>query len=205
MCQKLLSDYPDTYVILGSRDKKRGDDAAVDIAKELGTSYDPNRLEVLEIDVSNDASVTTAAAAIKSKYGENSFYGVVNNAGIGFGNSIPDVMQTNVYGPKRVSDAFRSMIHDGGRIVNIASASGPMYVAKIPEEKRAIFLDMSASSWELLVQRIQDETNSPTVDDSYGFSKACLNMYTMLLARDNPTLTVTSCTPGFILTDLTVC
>ena len=37
----------------------------------------------------------------------------------------------------------------------------------------------------------------------YGLSKAAVNCYTMELARRFPSLTVTSCSPGFIETDLT--
>ena len=38
---------------------------------------------------------------------------------------------------------------------------------------------------------------------AYGFSKACVSLYTMLLARSNPDLTINACTPGYIETDLT--
>ena len=37
----------------------------------------------------------------------------------------------------------------------------------------------------------------------YGLSKACTNTYTMILARERPTLGVNACTPGFIETDMT--
>merc|ERR1712216_290604 len=36
----------------------------------------------------------------------------------------------------------------------------------------------------------------------YGLSKALLNSYTMLLARERPMLKVNSCSPGMIATDL---
>jgi len=38
---------------------------------------------------------------------------------------------------------------------------------------------------------------------AYGLSKACLNAYTIALARQHPELTINACTPGFIETDLT--
>ena len=41
------------------------------------------------------------------------------------------------------------------------------------------------------------------LDAAYGLSKACLNAYTLLLAREHPQLLVLGCTPGFIETDLT--
>ena len=38
---------------------------------------------------------------------------------------------------------------------------------------------------------------------SYHLSKACLNAYTLHLAKTYPNLRVNACTPGFIETDLT--
>ena len=40
-------------------------------------------------------------------------------------------------------------------------------------------------------------------DNAYGLSKACLNAYTIALARERPGWVVNACTPGFIETDLT--
>eukprot|EP00928_Gymnodinium_smaydae_P005934 TRINITY_DN12058_c0_g1_i2.p1 TRINITY_DN12058_c0_g1~~TRINITY_DN12058_c0_g1_i2.p1 ORF type:complete len:311 (+),score=49.35 TRINITY_DN12058_c0_g1_i2:66-998(+) len=37
---------------------------------------------------------------------------------------------------------------------------------------------------------------------SYGFSKACLNAYCRLLARDQPRLICATCSPGFVDTDM---
>lgn len=37
----------------------------------------------------------------------------------------------------------------------------------------------------------------------YGFSKACLIAYTMILAREYPELKINAMTPGYILTDIT--
>ena len=39
--------------------------------------------------------------------------------------------------------------------------------------------------------------------EPYGLSKACLNSYTMLLAREHPSLCINACSPGSIETDLT--
>lgn len=36
----------------------------------------------------------------------------------------------------------------------------------------------------------------------YGFTKAVVNMYNMYLAREHPNLLINSCTPGWIVTDL---
>lgn len=44
---------------------------------------------------------------VASKYeGASPLFGLINNAGVGFGKSIPDTLDVNTYGPKRVCDAF---------------------------------------------------------------------------------------------------
>ena len=48
-----MSNYSDTYVILGSRDVKRGEDAINDIVQTLGEGV-KSRIELLTIDVSDD-------------------------------------------------------------------------------------------------------------------------------------------------------
>mgnify|MGYP005653482017 FL=1 len=57
--ENLLQNHPDTFLILGSRDEKRGGEAL-----ELLTSKESkwaDRLMMLAIDVSSDESVTMAA------------------------------------------------------------------------------------------------------------------------------------------------
>ena len=39
--------------------------------------------------------------------------------------------------------------------------------------------------------------------NAYGLSKACVSLYTLALARNNPRLYINACTPGYIETDLT--
>jgi len=204
ICEKILKDFPDTCVCLGARDSARGEAAVESIAQAIG---DKSRIEFVNIDVSDDASVATAASTMLEKYGPGSFFGLVNNAGIGFGNSLTDTVQINAYGPKRVTEAFLPLLkRPGGRVVNIASASGPMFVAKLGggDAQRSVFLD-PATTWEQLHAQIQARIASTgnSDQDAYGFSKACLNMYTMQAAQQYSDLVISSCTPGFIDTDLT--
>ena len=60
LCQRLLKEYPDTHVFLGSRNIMKGEQAAQDILQKLkdkdndndnDDSY--NRLNVIEMDVPN--------------------------------------------------------------------------------------------------------------------------------------------------------
>ena len=88
--------------------------------------------------------------------------------------------------------------------MNIASASGPNFVAKLPSDADKSFWSSSETSWEELESRITATTPMLDYDNSaYGFSKACVNVYTQQLAASRPDLVVNSCTPGWIATDLT--
>ena len=60
-------------------------------------------------------------------------------------------------------------------------------------------------TWEQLDSAMRAATIAKKTKnmEPYGFSKACLNAYTMMLARLHPTLKINSCTPGFIKTDMT--
>jgi len=201
LCKQLCRDQG-FHVLLGSRDAGRGEEAIGSILKEAPQC--DGRIELLRIDTSEDASVATAAENVAAKFGTDPapLYGVVNNAGVGFGRSMADTLAVNTYGPKRVSEAFLPLLCPStGRIVNIASASGPMYVAGCPPEEAKVLTD-PAVMWEQ-IEALISRALSSSGREAYGFSKACLNAYTVMLAREHPSLCINSCTPGFILTDIT--
>ena len=81
ICERLLTEYPDTYVILGSRDKQRGQEAAESILKQVGDTA-KDRLEVVQINTAQDDSVQAAAQVIESS--GKPLYGIINNAGVSF-------------------------------------------------------------------------------------------------------------------------
>ena len=205
----ILEQQSDTRVLLGSRNAERGA-----LARQTLIDQHPewsDRVEVLEIDVSSDTSVTAAAALVASK--SHSLYGIVNNAGVGFGvGNLSDTLQVNTYGVRRVCEAFVPLLAPAGRIVNITSAAGPNFVSECSPEKQAFFVDKKIS-WANLDSFMAECVAIGKADefaarglgngDSYGLSKACANSYTLLLASEHPALLVSACTPGFIETDLT--
>ena len=74
-------------------------------------------------------------------------HGILNNAGIGFGKGFDATLETNFYGARRVCDAFEPLLQpDGGRIVNVASASGPIYVAGLDDDGPRTAVAASPSS-----------------------------------------------------------
>ncbi len=211
----ILQGGDDRFVFLGSRSATRGKAARQQLLDENSAWED--RVEVLLIDVSDDQSVTAAAQSVAERFDgeETPLYGVVNNAGIGLGNAdMETVLDVNTVGPHRVCEAFLPLLDpDEGRIVNISSASGPNFVAKCSEERQQLLTNPEVT-WEeieaLMEECLEIDRSSGAFlpaglgDGSpYGLSKACLNAYTIALAREHPNLTINACTPGFIETDLT--
>ncbi len=204
----------DTSVLLGSRDRDRGEEA-----RSALIGNEPSweeRIRVLQLDVGDDHSVEAAAAEVASRFGTDPapLHGIVNNAGIGFGaGDMWTVFNVNTYGPRRVCNQFLPLVRAGGRIVNVSSASGPNFVAACDPERQRLLTNPSVT-WKQ-IETLMDESLSIDRDggsfrtaglgdgSAYGLSKACLNAYTIDLARSHPELFVNACTPGWIETDLT--
>ena len=201
----------DSFVYLGSRDEARGEAAREDLVSENPAWAE--RVEVLPIDVSDDASVRAAAHHVANS-GAGPLYGVVNNAGVGFGGSeLAEVLAVNTKGVRRVSEAFVPLLQrEGGRVVNITSAAGPNFVNTCNADRRAWFTnpEVSRNDFDAFLEDCLEADGAEALAamglgsaEPYGLSKAAANLYTLQLARDNPTLRVNACTPGFIETDLT--
>ena len=243
LVERLLAEREDTCVLLGARSKSKGDSArAALVARTPGWG---NRLEVVLIDTSSDArcavfptvtsversahnslsfSVLAAAEDVSKRFGAGSLYACVNNAGVA--DAEPrEIVDVNLYGVKRVSDAFVPLLaRPGGRLVHISSGSGPMFVAALSPDRMLFFVnpsgtwgDIDAAAQSFLADAdaalkggdalawagVTAPGEGEVKYAAYGFSKAALNVLTMQQARAWPEVLVTACSPGFIVTDLT--
>jgi NAD(P)-dependent dehydrogenase (short-subunit alcohol dehydrogenase family) len=93
----------------------------------------PERLTPLIIEVTDEATISTAAAAVADVVGERGLAGLVNNAGIGVPAPIEfqpmadfrRQLEVNLFGPVAMIQAFLPLIRrGGGRIVNVGSIGG---------------------------------------------------------------------------------
>ena len=213
--KKLLESYNDTYVLLGSRNLARGKQALENLLK--GDPKFKDRIYLVKIDVEQDDSVNSAAEEVGETFGKTpgTLYGIVNNAGIGNSvDGLEKILQVNTYGPKRVCDSFIPFLDSShGKIVNVTSASGPIFLSGSSDETKKLLTNPRITWTEIqdyMDKCVDASTNNniSSVHESssgsaYGLSKACTNAYTIFLAGQYPNLTVNSCTPGFIETDLT--
>lgn len=210
----LLSAHEDVSVLLGSRDTARGR-AAIDSLGDENPDW-AHRLQLVEIDVADPQSVITARDTVTAMYETDTtpLYGIVNNAGVGLASDdMAGILDINLLGVRRVCEAFMPLVQPSGRVVNVSSASGPKFVSQCAPERQLFFKDQSAtwSDIQLLIDDVLQHTGDAGYlrslglgeANAYGFSKACVSLYTVMLARENPHLCINACTPGYIETDLT--
>ncbi len=208
---EILRQRADTFVWLGSRSAQRGREAVAGLIAENRAWAD--RLGVLALDVTSDESVARAKEDVAARGAP--LAGLVNNAGIGSSaGALADILEVNTLGIHRVCTAFMPLLDQtGGRIVNITSASGPNFVSRCSSERQKFFVDRNLA-WTQLEAFIGEclalgndkaafAAKGLDNGEPYGLSKACANSYTMILAREHPSLRVNACTPGFIATDMT--
>ena len=191
---RILTDVEDSFVYLGARDAGRGAAAVADILAAHPEAA--GRLELLELDTESDQSVKAAADKV------DTLWGLCNNAGVGFGRSIADTLAPNYYGSKRVCEAFLPKIES--RICNIGSASAPNFVSSIGDSSLKAFFTSSSTTLADLEKKLDEYSNAPDYEGvAYGLSKASLHVLTMQLQKAHPSLFINTCSPGYVLTDLT--
>src|SRR5690348_4534103 len=103
-------------VLVGSRDKEKGEATAARRRKDAG-----GRLKAVELDVTSDTSVATAAQKLRD--GAIRIDALVNNAGVYGAARGPDgvvrTLETNVFGPLRVTEGMLPLLRDGATITNV--------------------------------------------------------------------------------------
>lgn len=180
---------------------------------------------LVQMDTSSDYSTKKAAeefAKADPKFQKLS--AIVNNAGIAYGSS-KDIMATNVSGPKRVDDAFMPFLDMDApgkpRIVQMSSGAAVRCVQNSTPEQRKFLMDTENITWDGIVSIVDMISNEGEIskrklkkkhgfgamrgvsDTAYGLSKALLNLYTAMRAKElGDKVRVNACSPGAIATDL---
>ena len=192
LCKQLAAD--GHFVYLGSRSAEKGV-AAVAAIGENAT--------LVVCDVTSDSSVAAAAAAVQGMLGGAKLYGIVNNAGTGLahGGGADLILNTNLHGPKRVTDAFLPLLDTPGRVVMVGSGAGPGFIKGCTDAAIKRVLIGGDATWDQIVGTLEAGLAHDRMQ-GYGLSKAALCAYTMLLARTHPQHVFGICSPGFIATKM---
>ena len=174
--RRLLADGHEVW--LAARDASLGHAAA----DELGARF-------VQLDVTNEDSVTAAAALVAAATGGRLDV-LINNAGVAGGrkpvgevtaDDVRSVFETNVFGVVRVTHAFLPLLmrSDGPVIVNVSSGMGSIAVTTDPER-----------------------FESTLVGIGYPASKTAVNMLTTQYAKAFPQIRINAVDPGYTATDL---
>ncbi|KAG0645447.1 Short-chain dehydrogenase reductase tropE [Hyphodiscus hymeniophilus] len=120
-----LSKSPNYHVIIGCRSAEKGQKALSD----LQSSSPVSPLSMVQLDVTDTASITAAAAKIKEEFGRLDV--LINNAGIisrspNLLEQLRATFETNTFGPAVVTEAFRPLLEKSGnaRLIYVSSGLG---------------------------------------------------------------------------------
>lgn len=165
-------------VWIGARDAERGRRAA----GALGASF-------VQLDVTDDASVTAAAATIQAESGHLDI--LMNNAGI-LGDVVAPadmtveqlraVYETNVFGVVRVTNSFLPLLRQAAQpaVINVTSGLGSFTMIHDP-----------------------DRVESKYPFAAYGPSKTAVTMLTIQYAKTTPDVRFNAVDPGQTATEFT--
>lgn len=157
-------------VLVGARDKQKADSAAARLRKDTG-----GRVKGVVLDVTNDASVATAAQKLRD--GAIKLDALVNNAGVMRG----AINETNFFGPLRVTLAMQPLLH--GIVVNVTSSLADR-------------VKLEPMTRDALVEHMR------TSRDDYALSKAALNGLTRIFAVELAPIRVVAVDPGWCRTEM---
>lgn len=188
-------------VLVGARDRARGQAAAARLRKETG-----GRLRAVELDVTSDASVTTAAQKLRD--GAIRLDALVNNAGV-YGAArgaagVARTIETNFFGPLRVTLAMLPLLRDGATITNVTSGLGAL--ANLDDTHRRLLASPTLTRDQLVaaLHELVRAGGTGWGTDAYGVSKAAVNALTRLLAAELAPrqIRVNATCPGWVRTDM---
>jgi NAD(P)-dependent dehydrogenase (short-subunit alcohol dehydrogenase family) len=165
------------------------------------------------LDVKDTASIARFAEEVRNTGGRIDV--LVNNAGVSINSrfdepSVRLTIDTNFFGPLRVTDALLPFMHTGARIVMVSSIMGQLSCLSDDLRRRFESSDLTRDGLvELMhdfVRSVSDGTYSGKgwPSSAYSVSKAGLNMLTRILSKElSPKgIIVNSVHPGWVRTDM---
>lgn len=207
---RILGRVPGVVCIMGCRNVKLGQEAAAGLQRE-GCN-----VTFAQLDISDKQSINNFALMIQKNFGGLDI--LVNNAAIAYKGRDPTPFQqqarptlmTNFYGTLNLTESLAPLLRSGARVSNVASMSGPLKQFPRSAHERVLAPDFSRAELCGLVDNFIATAEAGThsragwPNTCYGVSKAAINAYTRILARDLSArgILVNSCCPGWCATDM---
>jgi len=169
------------------------------------------QVKSIKLDISDEKSIEECMKSI------DSLDVLINNAGA---QSIGQKQTTEVYmnvlnvnyrGTLKMCQAAIPKLNKGGRIVNVSSVACKInqYSKPIQERFKRAFTDMTLEDLDELVkeyetafQNKKEKESGWPIEKPYCISKAAVNAFTAILAREHPEVLINCLCPGWVKTDM---
>jgi len=211
----LSQQLPQSTILLSSRSLSNGEEAIKKMQTDT-PSHKFDNVEVVQLDITDSSSLSSAVKTIKEKYGK--LTDLLHNTGIadvkGDGMS-PDVLDVNIRCAKETIEAFLPIMPSSGKIALVSSEVGAWYTAAADEQLRAKLEDVPSNDWATIQKYVADWTSfakgesaelkwNPTssmLDQAYGTSKALVTAWARNFATQSKIPLAIVC-PGYCATEL---
>jgi len=195
-------------VLLTSRDEVAGRAAVERILRE----EKGGRIELRRLDVTDTVAIAALARRLSDEH--ISVDVLINNGAValdGFDERVArKTIDTNFYGPLRVTDALLPFIPDGGTIVMVSSAAGELSILSDSLQSRYTDPGLTRDALLALVEKFVEDVREghhgaqgwPT--SAYGVSKASLNALVRVMAIELAVrkIRINAVCPGWVHTDM---
>ncbi|KAF0489340.1 carbonyl reductase NADPH 1-like [Gigaspora margarita] len=217
-----LSSSQPLKILLTARNPTLGQNSTYQLHEELkpknvltddGGNVD---LKFLSLDITDEQSIKDVKKVIEKDYGGLDV--LINNAAIAFKGDAFDVnvvritFATNFYGTLNLINHFYPLIRPNGRIVNVSSSVGRLYIVSKALGQEFSKQDLDMDGLIELMKRFEDAVEKDTYEQegwprqAYAVSKLGLMTMTKILARradsEGNNIKVFSCCPGWVKTDM---
>jgi carbonyl reductase 1 len=174
----------------------------------LKHKHDRQRITYHSLDIHDSQSIEALGKSI----GQVDI--VINNAGVNVGNDTSlegaqKTIDTNYRESLRMCQTFLPQLRPQGRIVNLSSTGSSLriYSSEIQQRFRSARglgeVEALADEYMATVDASgSGKSGWPPIRQSYSVSKACMNAFTAILAKENPDYSINCCCPGWVATDM---
>lgn len=189
----------------------------IEAAKAAAVDIGGDNLDVRQLDIASKESIESFMENLMRDYHHVDI--LINNAGMAFKGSDPTpfeqqarpTVSTNYFGTLLLTEKIMPLLQksSSARIVNVASQAGSLRILK-SSQKKAEFTDPSLAIDRLnelmneFIEDVESKTHSTKgwPGTTYGMSKLGVIALTKILARENPSMLINCCCPGYCATNM---
>jgi NAD(P)-dependent dehydrogenase (short-subunit alcohol dehydrogenase family) len=187
-------------VVAGVRDGSRLGAVTAGLARTA-----KGKVEAVELDVASEASVAKAVETLRGR--GTRLDALVNNAGV-YGqkgaDAVARTLETNFFGPLRVTLGLLPLLEDGATITNVTSGLGALSNLDGAHRRELSKPSLTRDELVALMREYVQGGGRGWGTDAYGVSKAAINALTRVLAVELAPrkIRVNSTNPGWVRTDM---